>query len=71
MPDVVGLTERAAKAAIKDAACTTGRITRKYSKARPKGRVLAQRPGADFVVSVGTKVNLTISKGRKPRPRGH
>lgn len=71
MPDVVGLTEKAAKITIKAAFCTPGRITRKYSTARPKGRVLSQRPRVNFVVEVGTKVNLTVSKGRKPKRRGH
>jgi serine/threonine-protein kinase len=68
---VVGLRLAAAKAKIVEAACKTGRITRKYSRARPKGRVLAQRPSADFVVDPGTKVNLTVSKGKRPKKKHH
>ena len=68
----MGLTEKAAKTAIKNASCVPGSIRRKYSAARAKGRVLAQNPKAEFLVDVGTKVKLTVSKGRKPRPRrGH
>lgn len=71
MPDVVGLTEKAAKTAIQAEACKTGSIKRKYSAARAKGRVLAQKPAADFLVDVGTKVSLTVSKGKKPKPKPH
>jgi beta-lactam-binding protein with PASTA domain len=64
---VIGLKEADAKKKIADAACAPGRVVRKYSTKRPKGRVLAQRPGHDFLVDAGTKVDLTISKGKKPK----
>jgi serine/threonine-protein kinase len=73
VPDVIGLKEAAAKQKIVAAACGLGKVTRKYSTRRPKGRVLAQNPTSDFVLDTGTKVNITVSKGKapkKPKPRG-
>ena len=66
---MIGLTEVKAKKKITDAACSVGKMTRKYSTRRPKGRVLAQNPAASFVVSTGTKVKLTVSKGKKPKKK--
>jgi Domain of unknown function DUF11/PASTA domain/Divergent InlB B-repeat domain len=69
VPDVIGLTEAKAKKKITDAACSVGKLTRKYSTRRPKGRVLAQNPAASFVVNTGTKVKLTVSKGKTPKKK--
>jgi serine/threonine-protein kinase len=71
VPDVVGLKEADAKGQITAAGCASGKITRAYSSKRPKGRVLAQKPGAAFLVDPGTKVNLTISKGKAPKRKPH
>lgn len=73
VPDVVGLKETRAKTAITKGHCKVGRISRKYSKKRAKGRVLAQNPTSAFLLDVGSRINLTVSKGRKPAPkrRGH
>jgi beta-lactam-binding protein with PASTA domain len=58
------------------AGCANGKVTRKYSTRRPKGRVLAQNPTSTFVLDKGSKINITVSKGKppkkKPKPRpGH
>ena len=66
---MVGLKEADAKAKIVKAGCANGKLTRKYSTRRPKGRVLAQNPASDFVLDSGTKVNITVSKGKKPKPK--
>jgi serine/threonine-protein kinase len=66
---VVGLGEAVAKKKITAAACASGKVTRKYSTQRPKGKVLSQNPTANFVVDAGTKVNLTVSKGKKPKKK--
>jgi len=42
-----------------------GKVTRKYSKVR-KGRVISQRPTTGQQLPAGAKVNLAISKGKKP-----
>jgi beta-lactam-binding protein with PASTA domain len=65
----VGLKEADAKTKITAAGCAPGKTTRKYSTRRPKGRVLSQNPGADFIEDTGTRVNLTVSKGKKPKPK--
>src|SRR5215204_5428385 len=69
VPDVVGLKEADAKAKIVQAGCANGKLTRKYSTRRPKGRVLTQNPTSVFVLDRGTKVNITVSKGKKPKPK--
>ena len=69
MPDVVGLKEADAKSKIGKAGCAVGKVVRKYSTRRPKGRVLSQNPTSDFVLDTGSKINFTVSKGKKPKPR--
>jgi beta-lactam-binding protein with PASTA domain len=75
VPDVVGLKEADAKKKIVQAGCANGKIARKYSTRRPKGRVLSQNPTSDFVLDTGSKINFTVSKGKapkkKPRPKPH
>jgi beta-lactam-binding protein with PASTA domain len=52
-----------AKTRIKHAHCKVGKITRKHSSARKKGKVLAQSPRAGRRFAVGHKVNLVVGKG--------
>ena len=54
-----------AKARIKKARCTVGKVTRKHSKRVKKGRVLSQSPRAGVTVPSGSKVKLVVSKGRR------
>ena len=66
VPNVVGKTLTAAKLALKQKHCRTGKVSRAYSKKTKKGRVSSQsrRPGR--VLANGTKVNLVVSRGRRP-----
>jgi serine/threonine-protein kinase len=66
---VVGLKEADAKKKIVTAGCANGKVSRKYSTRRPKGRVLTQNPTSDFVLDTGSKVNITVSKGKAPKKK--
>jgi uncharacterized delta-60 repeat protein len=65
VPNVRGKKLAGAKASIRKARCSVGRITRKPSKRSRKGRVLSQRPKAGTTLAVGGKVNLVVGKGRR------
>jgi hypothetical protein len=66
IPNVKRKTLRQARAALSRRGCKVGAVRRKLSKVR-KGRVIAQsrRPGARLYR--GFRVNLVVSKGKKPR----
>jgi beta-lactam-binding protein with PASTA domain len=64
VPNVVGKTLPKAKAHILKAHCRVGKVTRKRSSARKKGRVLAQSPRARRSLPNGAKIRLTVGKGR-------
>jgi beta-lactam-binding protein with PASTA domain len=59
----VGKSLAAAKTRIRHFHCRVGRITRKHSAARKKGRVLAQSPRAGRRLANGAKVRLVVGKG--------
>jgi hypothetical protein len=63
VPKVVGLKLAKAKTKIKKAHCRVGKITRKHSSLKKKGKVIKQFPKAGKHLKVGTKVNLTVGKG--------
>jgi hypothetical protein len=63
VPDVVGKTLSAAKAAIKKAFCSVGKVTTAASSTVPKGRVISQRPPHGKRLKQHTKVNLLVSRG--------
>ena len=46
--------------------CRVGKIRRAYSKTVRKGRVISQKPGFGAVLPGGGKVNLVVSRGRRP-----
>jgi hypothetical protein len=46
--------------------CRVGKIRRAYSKTVRKGRVTSQKPGFGAVLPGGGKVNLVVSRGRRP-----
>jgi beta-lactam-binding protein with PASTA domain len=52
-----------AKARILKSHCRLGRVVRKKSAPRKKGRVIAQRPKPGKHLSWGAKVNLAVGKG--------
>jgi subtilisin family serine protease len=63
VPRLRGKTLRAATTAIKRAGCRLGRVKRAKSRVK-KGRVAAQSPAAGRRVARGSKVAVTISRGR-------
>jgi hypothetical protein len=65
VPNVRGQKLAVAKARVKKARCTVGRISRKPSQLVKKGRVLSQSPRAGVTVPSGGKVKLVVSKGRR------
>jgi hypothetical protein len=63
VPNVVGKKLAAAKAALTKAHCATGTVTKKRS-AKKVGTVIAQTPRPGARLPRGTKVKLTLSRGR-------
>ena len=63
VPKVVGLTLAKAKAKIRRAHCGVGKIRKKVSSRKKKGRVLSQKPKPGKTLPGGSKVNLTVGKG--------
>jgi beta-lactam-binding protein with PASTA domain len=61
---VVGKKLAQARARIVRAHCRVGRVTRKRSVARKRGRVLKQAPRPGRRLANHAKVNLVIGKGR-------
>jgi beta-lactam-binding protein with PASTA domain len=59
----VGKTLGVAKTRIRHAHCRVGKITRKHSTARKKGKVIAQSPRAGRRLANGARVNLVVGKG--------
>jgi beta-lactam-binding protein with PASTA domain len=66
VPKVVGKKLKAARSAIVRAHCRVGKVKKRYSRRVRKGRVLAQSPKAHRRLARNTKVNLVVSRGRKP-----
>jgi Tol biopolymer transport system component len=65
VPKVVGKPVAAAKAALKQRHCRTGKVSYAYSKRTKKGRVSSQSRRPGLVLAANTKVNLVVSRGRK------
>jgi len=63
VPKVLGLTLKKAKARIRRAHCTVGKVTKKASAKRKKGKVLAQKPKPGKRLAPGAKVKLTVGRG--------
>jgi hypothetical protein len=68
VPKLTGKTLTQAKRALTTSHCALGVVSRAYSKQK-KGRVSAQSRRAGAVLAAGAKVNLTVSRGPKPKPR--
>ena len=64
VPRLRGARLAVAKARIQRAGCRVGRVRQARSTMR-RGRVVASRPGAGRRVSLRTRVNLTVSRGRR------
>jgi len=65
VPNVVGKTLAAAKAAIARAHCKTGTVSYASSKKIKKGLVISQSRRAGLTVAKNSKINLVISRGKK------
>jgi hypothetical protein len=63
VPKVVGLTLPKARKKIVAAHCEVGKITRKHSTKKKKGRVIAESPKAGKHVDLFSKIRLTVGKG--------
>ncbi len=63
VPNVVGDALAAAKAALKNAKCSPGTVTKKASATVTKGDVISSSPKAGTKHRAGTKVKLTVSSG--------
>jgi uncharacterized repeat protein (TIGR01451 family) len=63
VPKVVGLTLKKARTRIVRAHCRVGKITKRVSSRRKKGKVLAQKPKPGKVLAAGAKVKLVVGKG--------
>ena len=63
VPNVIGKTFSKAKVRILGAHCRVGKVTRKRSSAKRKGRVLSERPKPGTRLAKGARVALTVGKG--------
>ena len=68
VPKLKGDTLKKAKSALRKADCKLGKVTKRAAKVR-KGRVISSKPKARTKHKAGTKVALTISKGKAHRRR--
>jgi serine/threonine-protein kinase len=66
VPKLRGKTLRVARHALTRAHCKVGVITKKYSTAVMKGRVVSQKPKPGRHQRVGAKVDMALSRGKKP-----
>jgi beta-lactam-binding protein with PASTA domain len=66
VPNVIGMTESSAKAAITEAGLTLGIVTLVYSDTAPSGTVTGQAPDAGVEAPAGSQVALTASRGPTP-----
>jgi len=64
VPNLHGKGIHAAEKTLKAADCRLGKITKAYSIVK-KGRIIAQQPKRGTTVNAGTRVSLTVSKGKK------
>jgi PASTA domain/Divergent InlB B-repeat domain len=63
VPRVVGKTLKAARAALRRAFCSTGKVRRTASSKVRKGHVVSQRPKPHTKLTHQAKVNLVVSRG--------
>jgi beta-lactam-binding protein with PASTA domain len=65
VPDVIGMTQAAAAAAITAAGLSLGHVTQLYSS-QPAGSVTDQAPNSGVTAPAGSQVAITISRGPAP-----
>jgi len=66
VPDLSGMTEQSARAAIGDAGLDVGTIDRTFDNSVKANHVISQNPGADESVPQGSTVDFTVSLGTHP-----
>ncbi|MTV25171.1 Stk1 family PASTA domain-containing Ser/Thr kinase [Nitriliruptoraceae bacterium ZYF776] len=65
VPDLRGLTEEEALAALREAGLTQGTREREFSSEVPEGRIISQDPGSGGEVPVGSSVSYVVSSGEE------
>jgi serine/threonine-protein kinase len=66
VPDVIGMTQSAASAAITGAGLSLGHVTLVYSGTGPSGTVTDQAPKTGVTAPAGSQVAITVSRGPAP-----
>ena len=69
VPNVIGMTQSAATAAITGAGLALGHVSLIYSSSGPSGTVVDQAPNAGLTTPAGSAVAITVSKGPPPSTR--
>ncbi|HZS31458.1 MAG TPA: PASTA domain-containing protein [Gaiellaceae bacterium] len=64
VPTVVGRKVAAAKAVLRAAKCSVGRVKSVFSK-KARGKVVSQSPKPGATLAQNAKINLVVSKGKK------
>ncbi|MCM0621643.1 PASTA domain-containing protein [Nocardioides bruguierae] len=70
VPDVVGSALQAARRAVAGTSLAVGDVVRRYSETVAEGDVISTDPRAGVVLRPGARVDLVVSKGRRPIPVG-
>ena len=65
VPNLKGLTEQEARAAIQDRGLELGRIDQEHDENQPVGKVTDQYPSPGQMVEAGSKVDLVINLGKE------
>jgi hypothetical protein len=66
VPNVKGKTLAQARRLLASKRCALGRVAKAYSQTVTKGRVISQRPAAGRRLPRGTRVQVKLSRGRRP-----
>jgi beta-lactam-binding protein with PASTA domain len=65
VPKITGMKLKRARAALTAAHCAVGKVKRAYSTHK-KNTIFKQSPKAGTKLANGAKVNVTVSRGRRP-----
>jgi len=67
VPSLNGESIKAARSTLKARDCSAGKITYSFSAEVNEGQVISSNPNPNKRLKHGAKVNLTVSKGSRPR----
>ncbi|ARN57132.1 PASTA domain-containing protein [Sedimentisphaera salicampi] len=70
VPEISGLEQSQAEAAIISAGLTVGSVTEEHSSTVAEGLVISQSPLAGESIAVGSAVDFVVSLGEQPDPTG-